>query len=353
MKTILNKEFAIYFGPKGYKKLNELIINYSKIFILVDGNTNLRCFNVFKKNINNEKKIFKILIDTGEGFKNLETCKKIWDFLSTNGCDRNSLLLNLGGGVVTDIGGFVASTIKRGIDFINVPTTLLSMVDASLGGKTGVNFNGLKNQIGIFKHPIFILIDLNFLDTLPNLEIRNGFSEMIKHGLIYNVNHWNELFKINIPNIDNIKDHIFSSILIKNSIVLEDPYEKSIRKILNFGHTIGHAIESYFLLNKKTKTLSHGHSIAIGMIIESYISNKILNFNLDEINKIKIIFSSVFSKVIFTKKDINEIIDLLNHDKKNFDGRINFVLLKKIGTPKVDIQVPSNIIKKGFDFYLS
>jgi len=353
MRTIQNKEFEIYFGSKGYKKFNEFIANYSKVFILVDENTNIKCFNVFKNNINNNKKIIKILINAGEDYKNLETCKKIWNFLSTNSCDRNSLLVNLGGGVVTDIGGFAASTIKRGIDFINVPTTLLSMVDASLGGKTGINLNALKNQIGIFKHPIFILIDLNFLDTLPNLEIRNGFSEMIKHGLINNINHWNKLFKINIPTIDNIKDHIFSSILIKNSIVLEDPYEKSIRKILNFGHTIGHAIESYFLSNKKTQTLSHGHSIAIGMIIESYISNKILNFNLDEINKIKFIFSNVFSKVIFTKKEINEIIDLLHHDKKNFDGRINFVLLKKIGTPKVDIQVPSNIIKKGFDFYLT
>ena len=353
MRTIQNKEFEIYFGSKGYKKFNEFIANYSKVFILVDENTNIKCFNVFKNNINNDKKIIKILINAGEDYKNLETCKKIWNFLSTNSCDRNSLLVNLGGGVVTDIGGFAASTIKRGIDFINVPTTLLSMVDASLGGKTGINLNALKNQIGIFKHPIFILIDLNFLDTLPNQEIRNGFSEMIKHGLINNINHWNKLFKINIPTIDNIKDHIFSSILIKNTIVLEDPYEKSIRKILNFGHTIGHAIESYFLSNKKTKPLSHGHSIAIGMIIESYISNKILNFNLDEINKIKIIFNNVFSKVIFTKKDINEIIDLLHHDKKNFDGRINFVLLKKIGTPKVDIQVPSDIIKKGFDFYLS
>ena len=353
MKTIKNKEFEIHFGSKGYKKLNELIINYSKIFILVDENTNLKCFNVFKKNIYNHKKIFKILIDSGEDFKNLETCKKIWDFLSIKSCDRNSLLVNLGGGVVTDIGGFVASTIKRGIDFINVPTTLLSMVDASLGGKTGVNLNSLKNQIGVFKHPIFILIDLNFLNTLPKLEIRNGFSEMIKHGLIHNKNHWNKLYKINIPNIDNIKDHIFSSILIKNSVVLEDPYEKSIRKILNFGHTIGHAIESYFLSNKKNKTLSHGHSIAIGMIVEGFISGEILNFNLDEINKIKFIFNNVFSKVIFTKKDINEIIDLLHHDKKNFGGRINFVLLKKIGNPKVDIQVPLNIIKKGFDFYQS
>ena len=353
MKTIRNKEFEIYFGSQGYKKFNELIINYSKVFILVDENTNLKCFNVFKNNINNNKKIFKILIDAGENFKNLKTCKKIWNFLSTNSCDRNSLLVNLGGGVITDIGGFVASTIKRGIDFINVPTTLLSMVDASLGGKTGVNLNALKNQIGVFKHPILILIDFNFLDTLPNSEIRNGFSEMIKHGLIYNNNHWNELYKINIPNIDNIKDHIFSSILIKNNIVLEDPYEKSIRKNLNFGHTIGHAIESYFLLNKKTKTLSHGHSIAIGMIVESYISSETLNFNLDEINKIKFIFNSVFSKVVFTKKDINEIIDLLVHDKKNFDGRINFVLLKKIGAPKVDIQVSSKMIKKGFDFYQS
>ena len=351
MKTIRNKEFGIYFGYKGYKKLNELIINYSKIFILVDENTNLKCFNVFKKNINNSSKIFKIIIDAGENFKNLETCKKIWDFLSLNNCDRNSLLINLGGGVVTDIGGFVASTMKRGIDFINVPTSLLSMVDASLGGKTGFNLNALKNQIGVFKHPIFILIDLNFLSTLPNIEIRNGFSEMIKHGLIHNKNHWNKLYKISVPNLDNIKDHISPSILIKNSIVLKDPYEKSIRKILNFGHTIGHAIETHFLLNKKTKSLSHGHSIAIGMIIESYISNLILDFNLNEVNKIKFTFSNVFSKVIFKEKNINEIIDLLNHDKKNSNGRINFVLLKEIGEAKIDIQVPTKTIKKGFDFY--
>ena len=351
MKTIRNKEFRIYFGPKGYKKLNELIINYSKIFILVDENTNLECLNIFKRNITTNNTLYKILIDAGEDFKNLETCKKIWNSLSLNSCDRNSLLVNLGGGIVTDIGGFAASTMKRGIDFINVPTSLLSMVDASLGGKTGVNLNALKNQIGVFKHPIFILIDLNFLNTLPDLEIRNGFSEMIKHGLIYNKNYWNKLYKINVPNLDKIKDHIFSSITIKNIFVLKDPYEKSTRKILNFGHTIGHAIETYFLLNKKTKSLSHGHSIAVGMIIESYISNAILSFDLDEVNKIKFIFNNVFSKVVFKKKDINEIIDLLDHDKKNFDGRINFVLLKEIGKPKVDIQVPSKTIKKGFEFY--
>ena len=241
--------------------------NYSKICILVDENTHFNCLKKIEGDINFDYDIFKI--DSGEEEKNLATCSKVWNFLTENLYDRKSLIINLGGGVICDMGGFVASTFKRGIDFINIPTTLLAQVDASVGGKLGVDFNNLKNLIGIFKEPSCVIIDTNFLKTLSEKELKSGFAEVIKHCLIRDKKMFDKISKFmwSENNWDEIIKH---SISIKSEVVNKDLKESGLRKILNFGHTIGHAIETTYL-NKYNKML-HGEAISIGLICESYIS---------------------------------------------------------------------------------
>ena len=248
MQPISANNYTIHFNQKGYEALNELINNakYSSIFIIVDEHTNEYCLTKFLPNIATEITIEIIEIEAGEEIKNITTCVEIWSILSDLGADRKSLIINLGGGVITDIGGFIASTFKRGIDFINVPTTLLGMVDASIGGKNGVDLGNLKNQIGVINVPKMLLIDTDFLETLPQREMRSGLAEMLKHGLIYDKKYWEEfldLSKIDFADFDAL---IYRSIEIKNEIVKQDPTENGIRKALNFGHTLGHGIESHF-----------------------------------------------------------------------------------------------------------
>jgi 3-dehydroquinate synthase len=267
------------------------------------------------------------------------------------GADRKSLLINLGGGVVTDLGGFVASTFKRGIDFVNIPTTLLSMVDASVGGKTGIDFGGLKNQIGVIVNPKLVIVDSEFLKTLPKNEYKSGYSEMLKHGLICDADYFRELSQFKNFEDANISDYIHHSITIKNEVVKEDPYELSKRKILNFGHTLGHAVESYFLTNSNKTALLHGEAIAIGMILESYLATRLCKLNSSEADEIKSVFLNLFPKVYFFEEDIQEIISLLKYDKKNSHGKVKFVLLHKIGMPAIDIQIEDYYFKDAFNYY--
>ena len=248
MEVIKASDYNVEFGAAGYNSLNELISrkSYSKLFILVDENTFENCYPKFIPNLESDISIEVIEIDAGEEFKNLETCIAVWDTITELGGDRKSLLLTLGGGVITDLGGFVASCFKRGIDFVNIPTTLLAMVDASVGGKTGVDLGVLKNQIGTFYDPKLVIIDPNYLDTLPEKEKLSGYAEVFKHSLISNNHIFNQLIKSNNIFIDSKVIH--DSISVKNNIVIKDKFEKKERKSLNYGHTLGHAIES-FLLN--------------------------------------------------------------------------------------------------------
>ena len=345
-------ESNIIFGSKGFTSLIKQLKEdqYSSIFILTDTNTNANCLDRFlkKTNLNN----YKVLtINAGEENKNLITCENLWNELSDLGADRNSLLINLGGGVVTDLGGFVACTFKRGIDFYNIPTTLLSMVDASVGGKTGIDLGPLKNQIGIVQEPKFILIDSKWLETLPQDEIRSGFAEMLKHGLIYEPKYWKELKFIKSTSEESLIPYIKPSIQIKSNVVSEDPKEKGLRKILNFGHTLGHAIESHFLTHTTKNKLLHGEAIAIGMVLEAYLSTQLVGLTHEEAKDIKDTFARFYPHVDFTSEEINGILELLRHDKKNKAGRINFVLLKSIGSPVIDIQVPQELFLKAFEFY--
>lgn len=349
METVSTATYDVHFTEVAKATILQFLKNstYSKVFVIVDSNTKNLCLSGFKEIIDFE--IDGVLeIKPGEENKTIATCLQIWQQLSDMGADRKTLLLNLGGGVVTDLGGFVASTYKRGIDFINIPTTLLAMVDASIGGKTGVDLGVLKNQIGVINQPLMVLILPEFLESLDERQVKSGFAEMLKHGLISSPEYWAEL--ISTKDFCSIK-HIQKSVAIKNHVVQQDPTEQGIRKKLNFGHTIGHAIESYFLDSPELKTLLHGEAIAIGMILEAYFSHELSGLSKVDLNEIKKAFLSHFEKVSFSTNDIEIIIDLLKHDKKNTHGNINFVLLPEIGATSLDIKVPSELYEKAFAYY--
>lgn len=352
MKTIQAATYPVHFYDEAYQKLTDFVTskNYSSIFLLVDDNTLDCCYPRFMQNFATNNSMEVIQIDAGEEFKNLETCVGVWNAMTELGADRKSLLITLGGGVITDLGGFVASTFKRGIDFINIPTTLLSMVDASVGGKTGVDLGVLKNQIGLFVNPEMVIIDTDYLDTLNDREMRSGMAEVIKYGLTYDINLLDQVKYFNHLNINNI---IYRSIAIKNHVVLEDPKESGLRKILNFGHTLGHAIESFYLESKEKESLKHGEAIAIGMVCESYISSKLLSISDKKVKQVNEIVNSIYNRVKLDPNDFSSIIELLKHDKKNVNGNVNFVLLNDFEDYKLDCLVPEKLIIESLKFYNS
>ena len=353
MQTITATQYSVYFDLEGYETLAELLIpsRYSKIFILVDENTSQYCLPHLLNNLVTEIEIEIIELEVGEIYKNIETCTEVWGALSELGGDRKSVLINLGGGVISDLGGFVACTFKRGIDFINIPTTLLSMVDASIGGKNGVDLGNLKNQIGIIREPKAVIVDTQFLNTLPQNEMRSGLAEMLKHGLIFDKKYWDKFKDLKDLHTEDLNQLIHQSIQIKNTIVCEDLTENGIRKSLNFGHTLGHAIESYFLENDAKTTLLHGEAIAAGMILESYISREKNLLTNEEYQEIKYIINDVFEKIEFTPFDIEKIIELLIFDKKNEFGKVQFALLDGIGKIKINQESDNTLIYKAFEDY--
>ncbi len=353
MLQIEKDKGAIYFNNddgSALKKTLEKLVP-SSIFILVDSHTNTHCLPKFLDKTGLKDNATVIQITPGEEYKNITTCLEVWNILSQKGADRSSLLINLGGGVVTDLGGFVASTFMRGIAFINVPTSLLAMVDASVGGKNGVDLGTLKNQIGIINNPEIVLVNTSFLNTLPDNEINSGFAEMLKHGLISNKKYWNDLQDFSLKNKEVTNRLVWQSILIKNEIVTKDPFEKKERKTLNYGHTLGHAIESYCLSNPSKGKLLHGEAIAIGMILATYISSEILKFDKTELYQITQIFLKRYPKVNFTNNDIEAIIQLLKHDKKNRNGEVRFVLLRDYGESQNNCIVDNALIFSAFEFY--
>ena len=355
MQSIAANGYPIVFSENGYEYLNDLIEKkkYSIIFILSDTNTNEYCLSRFLPLLATNKTIEIIEIESGETEKNITTCVEIWSILTELGGDRKSLLINVGGGVITDIGGFVASTFKRGIDFMHIPTTLLAMVDASVGGKNGVDLGNLKNQIGVINVPKLVLIDTDYLSTLPQNEMRSGLAEMLKHGLIADADYWTKFKVLNGIDFADFDSLIYRSIEIKNEIVMQDPTENGIRMALNFGHTLGHAIESYFLENENKKTLLHGEAIAAGMILESYISWQKKLLSAAEYIEIKNTINAVFETIVFEENDLKPILELLIHDKKNEYGKIQFALLNGIGSIKINQEVENELIIKSFADYKS
>ena len=355
MDSILSTNYYVHFEESAYTALQDYLNEnfHSKLFILVDSNTKKQCIPYFLNNVDSSFNFEIIEIKAGERYKNLDTCMEIWQTLTKRGADRKSLVINLGGGVITDMGGFVASTFKRGIKFINIPTTLLSMVDASVGGKTGIDLGVLKNQIGMFSNPEMVLIDTNYLKTVSDREMRSGMAEIIKYGFTFDRNIWDTI-KLN-KNIDfqYIKNLVYQSIEIKNNVVLKDLKEENIRKSLNFGHTIGHAIESYFLENKEKNTLTHGEAIAVGIVIELYYSSKLYNFPLSEIEILKEYVNTFYGKMPIQESDFKSIINLMQYDKKNVNGKVNFVLLEDMEQCVIDVQVADELLVEGLNYYIN
>ena len=322
-----------------------------KIYIIVDQNTKQHCLPLIA-NFRSIKDAKVYEIEAGEDKKTVESVVGVWRFLSQNGANRKSLVINLGGGMLCDLSGFAASTFKRGLNFINIPTTLLAQVDASIGGKLGFNFEGLKNEIGLFKTPAVVIIDPIFLKTLDHQNFIAGYAEMIKHALIYSSSHWKKLklYDLNSSGIDKIqlKNLISKSIFIKNDFVQNDPKEKNIRKALNFGHTIGHAIES--LLMEAQRPVLHGVAVAYGLIGEAYLAHRKMGLSGNELEDICNYLVSVFGKPDISVDNYERLYELMQHDKKNDQDRINFTLITEIGTVSVNENCSKNEIFEALTF---
>lgn len=353
MEIILKKKGQVYYNDLAWKAFATYIDEQknAKVFLIADQNTEQQCLPHFLKNYTAKNQIEIITIPFGEAHKNIATCLNVWNTLSEKGADRNSIIINLGGGVVTDLGGFVASTFKRGLRFINIPTSLLAMVDASVGGKNGVDLGHLKNQIGVINPPEMVILDTTFLITLPHEEQISGLAEMLKHGLIYSEEYWNRIKEVDFENKTEFEKLIWDSVEIKKEIVTKDPFEKNIRKTLNYGHTLGHAIESYFLENDEKQTLLHGEAVAIGLILSTYISSESMGFPKERLKEITETILKYFPKQIFTQQDIAEVIKLLIFDKKNSNGEVLFVLLNNIGQHKTNCKVDNDLIYNAFTYY--
>ena len=335
-----------------YSLLKEKIKSkdFNSVFVLVDENTYKHCLDIFI-NKSSIEEYNKIIIKAGEENKNIDTCIQIWKELNLQKADRKSLLINLGGGVLTDIGGFVASTYLRGIKFINVPTTLLGMVDAAHGGKTGIDFLSLKNQIGVFSMPIDVILDSTYLKTLSKEEYLNGYAEVFKHSFLSDSKEISFNSLINLDFFNDVDFIIKKYSEVKNRIVKIDKYESDIRKVLNLGHTIGHALESYSHISNNIKTLKHGEAIIVGLITELYISAIQNNFPLITVDKLKEISSKYFKKINLSDDQLEQIFDLMIFDKKNDNGMVYFVLLDKNGKPLTDQKVDKKVFVDAFDYY--
>ena len=323
---------------------------HDRLFVLTDEVTHEQCLPL----VNNFfclKGAKVITIGSTDVHKNLESLAHVWQGLDDGGADRHSCLINLGGGMVTDLGGFAASTFKRGIDFINIPTTLLAMVDASVGGKTGINFNGLKNEIGTFNNAHCVIFHIPFLKTLDQQNLLSGYAEMIKHGLIDKERTWAELmnFDIATPDWRLLSELVMKSVKVKQRIVKSDPKEHGLRKALNLGHTFGHAFEEFSLKHDQHPIL-HGFAVAYGLVAELYLSSVRFHFPTDKLHPTVDFIRKHYGRLSFTCDDYDELIDFMRHDKKNHDGQIITTLLAGIGDLRLDQSVSEEEIKEALDF---
>ncbi|TXF87793.1 3-dehydroquinate synthase [Neolewinella aurantiaca] len=321
--------------------------NYAGWVLFADENTAELCLPRIEEFLPEDTPV--IVVPEGELNKNLETCQDMWEDLFAAGVGRRWCAICLGGGVLEDMAGFVSSTYKRGIDFLQIPTTLLSMVDSSVGGKLGIDFNQVKNSIGVFNDPIAVWIDPVFLETLPLREIRSGYGEIIKHGLIADRDQWDKIKTITDLSTVDWETIIPSSVNIKREIVLEDPFEKGLRKALNFGHTIGHAIESYWL--ETDLRLFHGEAVAAGMIMESWLSTQLEALSSDELREITDYCLSMYGHQSIPEDSLPELLALMQQDKKNEDHRVNFTLLSAAGKARINATAEEELIVEAIRYY--
>jgi 3-dehydroquinate synthase len=351
MATIKSTSYSIYIGEKSFDALNTFLTKnrYSNYYIICDEHTFEFCLPtlLFHAPLLNEAEIIEL--ESGEDKKTLETCLQVWGALTDTGADKKSLIINLGGGVISDLGGFVASTFKRGIDCINIPTTLLSMVDASVGGKTGVDFEGIKNHIGTTSEPKAIFVNPTFLETLSERQIKNGYAEIIKIALIADDEFWKELKKLKLVKDFCSEKIITKAIELKNSIVKKDLHENDLRKSLNFGHNIGHALESSLI--HQQKDILHGEAVAAGMIMEAEIALTLKRISAKECKDITDYISSIYKNIKITKETETQLLKYILHDKKNIGDELCFALPKGIGTYELFCGVQIDLIKKAIDNY--
>ncbi len=342
-RVIFSDDFSskmnIVLGAKGY----------DKFFLLTDSKVD-SIYHEKVKSLLDEYNLNFIVIPEGDQNKDLSSLSAIWKYLSDNGATRHSCLINFGGGMITDLGGFAASTFKRGIDFVNVPTTLLAIVDASSGGKTAINFNGLKNEVGAFALPSAVIIDKDFLRSLSNEDILSGYAEMLKHSLIDSEKMWSEIINYDIRDIatSQFEDMMKASVQLKECVVNEDPREKGIRKILNFGHTFGHAFEE--MSYSSGHPLLHGYAVAFGMICELYLSTILLGFPTDRMRQTVRFIHDNYGTMPITCNDYDNLLALMQHDKKNTSGVINFALLQNFGKFAIDCHPTKDEIFESLDF---
>ena len=323
-----------------------------RLFVLTDVNTRDLCWPRLKAYLGDAAASLITIPATDEA-KNLDSLASVWTALGEGGATRHSMLINLGGGMVTDLGGFAASTFKRGIAYINIPTTLLAMVDASVGGKTGINFRGLKNEIGVFNPARSVLLDAEFLRTLDHPNILSGYAEMLKHGLISTDGHLAELLRFDLDTIDYaaLTQMVGRSVAVKEHIVTEDPYEHGIRKALNVGHTVGHAFES--LAMAEGRTVLHGYAVAWGMVCELYLSCTRCGFPRERMRQVVQFVREHYGTFAFTCKHYDRLYELMTHDKKNTAGHINFTLLAGVGDIRINQTATRDDIFQMLDFYNS
>lgn len=352
MNTVSFSEhaFSVEWGPLEASKFDALLHTFSqsKKAVLVDENTHEYCLEFLLTSFEALANAEVIVLPAGEQSKVLEICTQVWETLTEAGFGRHDLLINLGGGMVSDLGGFAASIFKRGIAFINIPTSLLAIVDASIGAKTGIDFAGYKNQIGTFAQPKATFIDLRFLSTLPHAEWKNGYAELLKHALISDPDLWLKLALVHDIQTELDQQTIQRGVEIKQAIVVADPLEKGLRKILNFGHTIGHAIESYYL--HSDTPVSHGHAVAIGMLLESHLSMLRSGLSKNEFLSIEKAIKKHFTLQI--PPDIDTIWELMQQDKKNQENEVRICLLSQIGTCQHDQKLEFKDFERVYRTYL-
>ena len=348
MQTLQLADYQIFVG-NFWAEFNAFLAQkkYTQTLVLVDENTEGACLERFRAHF--PEHLHVIRIASGELNKTIDTCQKIWLDMFAANADRRSVLICLGGGVIGDMGGFSASTFKRGIDFIQIPTTLLSQVDSSIGGKLGIDFAAVKNSIGVFANPKAVFISSDFLTTLSAREVRSGFGEIIKHALIADAEQWAGLSKIDDLTTVNWDKIITPSLKVKQRVVEIDPFEHGLRKALNFGHTIGHAVESMALATENP--LTHGEAIAIGMICEAYLSNLLRGLPMEDLNEIVTFILKIYGKYDIQQFDIQYLIALMKQDKKNDGDEINFTFLTKIGEVAVNCTATPQTIADSLRYY--
>ena len=324
--------------------------SHDKIFVLTDTNTHRLCWPLLSAHPG-LRNAHLITIPATDTHKNINTLAQVWSELGDHGATRHSCLICLGGGMVTDLGGFAAATFKRGINYINIPTTLLAMVDASVGGKTGINFRGLKNEVGAFADSESVIIHTPFLRTLDSDNLRSGYAEMLKHGLIADDDTWATLINFDIlhPDLTLLQEMVGQSVAVKERIVAEDPHENNIRKALNLGHTIGHAFESWAL--KREQPILHGFAVAYGLVSELYLSSVLTGFPTEKMRATVNYIHQHYGQLPITCDDYPTLIELMTHDKKNRAGIINFTLLGDIGDIRINQTATTQDIEEALDFF--